>query len=110
MSGGVTKFEIEKFDGSNFNLWKMKVEDLLVQNDQALALKIASDPTNITDEEWAKLDNKAISTVHLYLVDFFLFNVAKEKTAEALLEKLEKLYKTKIATNKVFLKKKSSIE
>ena len=38
MIGGLTKFEIEKFDGSNFSIWKMNVDDLLVQNDQGLEL------------------------------------------------------------------------
>jgi len=27
------KFEIEKFNGSNFELWKLKMEDMLVDHD-----------------------------------------------------------------------------
>lgn len=106
MAGGVTKFEIKKFDCGKFSLWKMKVEDLLVQNDQALALKgVANKPNNMIDEERVKLDRKTISTICLCLVDSVLFNIVEEKTTKSLWEKPEKSYDTKTATNKVILKK-----
>lgn len=76
MIGDVTKFEIEEFDGMNFTLWKMKVEDMLVQNDQALALKgVANKSSNMINEEWANLDKKVVFTIRFCLLDSVLFNV-----------------------------------
>ena len=48
MTWGLTKFKIEKVDENDFYIWKMKVEDLLLQNDQALASKgIAQKPSSM---------------------------------------------------------------
>ena len=59
----------------------------------------------MTDEYWIKLDRKAISIIRLCLVDYVLFNVAKENTTKSLWEKLGKLYETISETNKFSQKK-----
>ena len=64
MIGGLIKFESENIGGNNFSLWNMKVEDLLVQNDQSLALKgVTKKLSGITNEDWISLDKKEISTI-----------------------------------------------
>ena len=43
--------EIKKFNGQSFELWKLKMEDLLVDKDQWIAVDPGTKPTGVTDEE-----------------------------------------------------------
>eukprot|EP00253_Pinus_taeda_P010847 PITA_10847 len=72
------KIEIEKFNGPSFELWKLKMEDLLVDKDQ-----------------WIVVDPDSI-----------LLNVSREATVKALWDKLGTLYQSKSLVNKLFLQKK----
>ena len=100
------KFRVEKFNGQNFLLWKMQMEDYLYQKYLYLPLsRKAKKPTAMTDVEWKILDRKAIGTVRLCLVVSFAFNISKETTTEGLMQTLEKLYEKPSASNKVFLMK-----
>ena len=85
------KFEIEKFSGkSNFELWKLKMRDLLVQQElqKALAGK-SKKPITMTNEEWEDLDAKTLSTIRLCLADDVLFHIVGEDTTPGLWSKLE---------------------
>jgi hypothetical protein len=75
------KFEVEKFNGkSNFELWKLKMWDLLVQQGLHKALMGKTKRLmGMTDEDWEDLDSRALSTMHLFLVDEFLFNIIGER-------------------------------
>ena len=101
------KFEIEKFNGkNNFEIWNVKMHDLLVQQDVVKALLgKAKQPATITDEDWDEIDVRALSAICLCLVDDVLFNIVAEKTIVGLWMKLETLYMTKSLTNEIFLKK-----
>ena len=46
-SGG--KIEIEKFNGQSFELWKLKMEDLLVDKDHWIAVDPGTKPTAMSD-------------------------------------------------------------
>ena len=59
------KIEIEKFNGQSFELWKFKMEDLLVDKDQWIMVDLSTKPTRVSDEEWKKLDRKAKRTIRL---------------------------------------------
>ena len=37
--------EIEKFNGKSFELWKLKMEDLLVDKDQWIVVDLGTAPT-----------------------------------------------------------------
>jgi hypothetical protein len=52
------KFEIEKFNGkNNFEIWKVKMYDLLMQQGVVKALLgKEKQPTSITDNEWDEMD------------------------------------------------------
>eukprot|EP00253_Pinus_taeda_P034553 PITA_34553 len=100
------KIEIEKFNGQSFELWKLKMEDLVVDKDQWIAVDPGTKPTGVTDEEWKKLDRKAKSTIRLCVSDSVLLNVSGEATAKALWNKLGTLYQSKSLVNKLFLRKK----
>jgi hypothetical protein len=85
-----SKFEVEKFSGkNNFELWKLKMQDLLVQQglQKALAGKTKK-PTAMTEWEWEDLDVKTLSTIRLCLADEVLFNIVGEDTTSGLWSRL----------------------
>ena len=45
------KIEIEKFNDRNFELWKIKMEDLLVDKDQWITVDPSTKPMAISDED-----------------------------------------------------------
>ena len=100
------RFEIEKFNGkNNFEIWKVKMYDLLVQQGVAKALLGKSkQPYTMTDDEWSDLDERALSGIRLCLADDVLFNIVSDKTAAGLWTKIEKLYMKKSLTNRIILK------
>ena len=57
------------------------------------------------DEEWEVLHRKALGTIRLFLASSVAFNILKEKTIEAMMSALSKLYEKPSASNKVFLMK-----
>ncbi|KAH9704396.1 hypothetical protein KPL70_011449 [Citrus sinensis] len=61
------KYEIEKFNGNNFSLWKMKMKAVLRKNNCLAA--IGERPMEITDDKWNEVDGNAISDLHLALAD-----------------------------------------
>ncbi|ESR45251.1 hypothetical protein CICLE_v10003098mg [Citrus x clementina] len=74
------KFEIEKFDGRiNFGLWQVQVKDVLIQSGLHKALKGKPSPAS---------------------------NSGSGKTTKELWEKLEKLYRTKSISNRLYLKER----
>ena len=60
-SGG--KIEIKKFNGQSFELWKLKMEDLLVDKDQWIMVDPGTKLTAMSNEDWKKLDWKAKSRI-----------------------------------------------
>ncbi|KAK2982075.1 hypothetical protein RJ640_003200 [Escallonia rubra] len=99
------KGKIEKFNGMNFQWWKMQVKDYLYQKDLYLLL-VGEKPEAMNANEWTILDRKALATVRLSLTPQVAFNISKEKTATVVMKALEKLYEKPSASNKVFLIKK----
>ena len=45
------KIEIEKFNGQSFELWKLKMEDLLVDKDQWITIDPGTKPITMSDED-----------------------------------------------------------
>jgi len=41
--------EIEKFNGQSFELWKLKMEDLLVDKDQWIMVELGTKPMGVSD-------------------------------------------------------------
>ena len=73
----VVKYEIVKFNGSNFSLWKLKMKAVLRKDHCVAAIKIK--PERLTDDKWKEIDNNAIANLHLALSDSVFSSVA-EKT------------------------------
>jgi hypothetical protein len=58
-----SKMEIEKFNGKRFELWKLKMEDLLVDRDQWIVVDPGTAPTGTSADDWEKMDWKAKRTI-----------------------------------------------
>jgi hypothetical protein len=70
------KFRVEKFNGQNYQLWKMQMEDYLYQKYLFLPLGgIAKKPVATKDEEWDILDRKSLGMIRLSLVASVAFNI-----------------------------------
>jgi hypothetical protein len=57
------KMENEKFNGKIFELWKLKMEDLLVDRDQWIVIDPGTEPTGTSADDWKKTNRKAKSTI-----------------------------------------------
>ena len=81
------KIEIKKFNGQSFELWKLKMEDLLVYKDQWIAVDPGTKPMAMSDEDWKKLDWKAKSTIRLCVSDLVSLNLSGKATMNNLWDK-----------------------
>jgi hypothetical protein len=95
-----SRIKIEKFNGKNFELWKLKMEDLLVEKEQWIVVDRGTQPTGtlstgtqatgtqaistqttstpptcMSKEDWEKLDRRERSIIQLFLADSVLLNV-----------------------------------
>ena len=74
------KFEIEKFNGNNFSLLKMKMQAVL-QKDNCL-LAIGEKLVGVTDEKWNDMDGNVVANIHLALADGVLSSIAEKRTTK----------------------------
>jgi len=44
--------EIEKFNGQSFELWKLNIEDLVVDKDQWIVVDLGTKPTTMLAKDW----------------------------------------------------------
>ena len=101
------KFRVDKFNGQNYQLWNMQMEDYLYLKDLYLLLgEKAKQPAAMKDEEWEVLDRKALGTIRLCMALSVAFNISKEITTEGVMSALSMLYEKPSASNKVFLMKR----
>ena len=71
-------FRVDKFNGQNYQLWKMQMEDYLYQKYLYLPLGGKSkQPVAMKDEEWEVLDRKALGTIWMCLASSVAFNILK---------------------------------
>ena len=108
-----TKIDLEKFTGKNdFNMWKVKIEALLITHGLGDALKPITKKeekevsSSKTPEMATEIDKKARSTIILSLGDSVIREFAKEKTVADLWAKLEKIYMTKSLANRLYIKRR----
>ena len=86
------RVDIKKFNGHNFVLWKLKMEDILVDKEEWVVVDPDTKPTIMSSEDWDKLDRKVRITIRLCLSDSVLLNVSGEDSTKKLWEKLGNLY------------------
>jgi hypothetical protein len=87
-----SKIEIGKFNRKSFELWKLKMEDILVYKDQWIIVDLGTALMGMSTEDWKTLDQKAKSTIQLFLSYLVLLNVSGEATSKALCDNLGDLY------------------
>lgn len=92
MVGTSKRLEVEKFNGTNFNLWKLKMEDMIIDRDLWETVSSLK-PTTMAQANWDLKDQKAKGLIRLSLVDSVLLNVHEEKTTKDIWKKLGDVYK-----------------
>jgi hypothetical protein len=101
-----SRIEIKKFSGHNFELWKIKIEDLLVYQEKWETFCLGTMPIGMSMEEWENLERRERSMIPICLSYSILLNVLGEDSAKKLWDKLGILYQSKFMVNKLFLIKK----
>jgi hypothetical protein len=116
-----SRIEMEKFNGENFELWKLKMEDVIIDKEKWIVVDLSThptgtqsigtqttstQPTGMLNEDWEKLDRREGSNIQLCLPDPVLLNVSGEYIAKELWNKLGNLYQSKSLVNNLFLQKK----
>ena len=91
-SSSYEKMGVEKFNGSNFELWKLKMEDMLIDRDLWEVASLAVRPTTMSQADWDLKDRKARGLIRLCLADSVLLNVLDENTANSLWTRLGSMY------------------
>ena len=82
-------YDIKKFDGSNFALWKVQIQDILVQKKQKAPILLPNRATTLTEHyqvtqyDWDELDGMARSTICLHLAELFYFTMLGCTTVHA---------------------------
>jgi hypothetical protein len=97
-----SRVEIEKFNGQNFELWKLKMENLLVDKEQWVAMDPGTKSTTMSKEDCDKLDRSMRSKICLCLSYLVLLNVSGKDSTKKLWEKLGNLYRSMSLVNKLF--------
>ncbi|MCO5582587.1 hypothetical protein L7F22_036485 [Adiantum nelumboides] len=101
------KLKIEKFNGKNYQHWKMQIKDYLYNKDLYMPLEgYETKPLTMTDEAWKVLDLKALGTIRLCMASAMAGNIVEQKTTKELMTTLDALYEKPSASNKVFLMKR----
>ena len=96
-------------NGSNYHVWKGKMEDLLYVKDYYLPVLASEKQENKTDAEWNSLHRQVCGYIRQWVDDNVLNHVSEEKHARSLWNKLEQVYARKTGNNKLFLIKKMII-
>ena len=98
-------FGIEKFNGIDFGLWRMQIEDYLYGKKLHPPL-LGEKPATMKDDEWTLLDRQVLEVIRLTLSRSVAHNVVKEKTIADLMKVLSGMYEKPSTNNKVYLMKK----
>jgi hypothetical protein len=68
------KLRVDRFNGQNFQLWKMQMEDYLYQKDLWKPLEgKAKNQGTMSEAEWDLLDRKALGSIRLCLAPSVAF-------------------------------------
>jgi hypothetical protein len=88
-NGEQLKNRDQKFNGWNFELWKLKIKDLLVDREQWKIVCLGTIPAGMSMEEWEKLKRISRSTIQLCLANPVLLNFSGKDLAKKPWDMLE---------------------
>ena len=86
--------QFEKFNSHNFELWKLKMEVLLVYQEQWIVVDLGTKPTWSPQDDWDKLERRERSTIWFFLSNSMLLNLSSEDSAVNIWGKLGSLYQS----------------
>ena len=87
-----TIIEIEKLNGQNFELWKLKIKYILVDQEKSIVVYPRTTLTSTSKDDYEKLYNKSRHIILVCVVDSVFLNVSDEETLKKLWDKLGNLY------------------
>lgn len=76
----VVKYDIEKFNGNNLSLWKLKMKAILRKDNCITAMKDRLE--GISNEKWKKIYYNVIANLYLVMDDPVLSSVVENTTAK----------------------------
>ena len=89
---------------SNWMIWKSKMEDLLYCKDLfAPVERDSAKPKTTSEDDWKKLNQKAVGYIRQWLDDSVFHHVSTETSEHSLWKKLKDLYERNSVGNKAFL-------
>ncbi|CAH1425256.1 unnamed protein product [Lactuca virosa] len=94
---------ILNLNGSNYQVWRGKMEDLLYVKDYYMHVFNTEKPKDKTDAEWNILHRKVCGYIRQWVDDNFLNHISAETHARTLWNKLEQFYAWKTGNNKLIL-------
>ena len=98
-------FEIHRFDGSGFDLWKERMHGILFLKDCDGALQEAK-PEDMAQDAWETLNKKAVTYIKMGVSDDILVDLKGLVYAFNVWEKLKANYENNTPVNQVHLMRK----
>ncbi|MCO5591745.1 hypothetical protein L7F22_045737 [Adiantum nelumboides] len=98
-------FEIRRFDGTGFDLWKDRMQGILFLKDCDDAL-FANKPEGVSNADWTKINRKAVTYIKMAVTDDILPAIKGLDTAMAVWDKLKASYENTTPMNQVHLMRK----
>ncbi len=98
-------FEIRRFEGTGFDLWKERIQGILFLKDCDRALE-AEKPEDMSEDAWFTLNKKAITYIKMAVSDEILVDLKGIATASELWAKLKATYEITTPVNQVHLMRK----
>ena len=100
----IDKIQIDKFDGSDFGFWRLQILGYLAGKDLDEAL--GDKPEAMKDEDWKRINKRALGIIHLSLSRNVAFHTTDAKTAKEAMDILANMFEKPSAANKVHLIRK----
>ncbi|GLJ33477.1 hypothetical protein SUGI_0673520 [Cryptomeria japonica] len=93
MASSLRKIEVERFNGTNFEMWKLKMEDLLIDRYlwDVVDANVQRPSYPIATTQYDVMDQKAKGLIRLFLADSVLINVHEENTAKKIWDKVDEI-------------------
>ena len=98
-------FEIHRFEGIGFDLWKERMQGILFLKDCDRALQEAK-PKNMAEDAWETLNKKAVTYIKMGVSDDILLELKGLRYAFEVWEKLRASYEKTTPVNQVHLMRK----
>ena len=98
-------FEIRRFEGTGFDLWKERMQGILFLKDCERALE-AEKPENMSEDAWQILNKKAVIYIKMAVSDEILVDLKGLVSASKIWAKLKATYENSTPVNQVHLMRK----